>query len=203
MRGTLIAFVSLISLAALTPAPKPVRLTSPTSYFIEEGKGIAGYDAADRELAEIALAAWARESGGHVKFVRATEPASALLRIRWISPDEGVYGETERLMVKGRPGGIVNIAPAIAGLGEPLATLTKQDRLLRDSIVYLTCVHEIGHVIGLPHTRKFEDIMYSFTYGGDIVEYFSRYRRSLGSRADIATVSGLSDNDRAALKSLY
>lgn len=97
----------------------------------------------------------------------------------------------------------MNVAPAIASLSEPLATLTREDRLLRDSIVYLTCVHEIGHVIGLPHTRKFEDIMYSFTYGGDIVEYFSRYRRNLKSRADIAGISGLSDNDRAVLKSLY
>ncbi|MSU64661.1 MAG: matrixin family metalloprotease [Opitutus sp.] len=126
-----------------------------------------------------------------------------MLRIRWISPDEGVYGETERLAVKGEPGAVVNVAPAIASLSEPLATLTREDRLLRDSIVYLTCVHEIGHVIGLPHTRKFEDIMYSFTYGGDIVEYFSRYRRNLKSRADIAGISGLSDNDRAVLKSLY
>ncbi|MSU64662.1 MAG: hypothetical protein EXS38_00830 [Opitutus sp.] len=65
MRSALIAFVSLISLAALTPAPKPVRLTSPATYFIEDGRGVAGFDAADRELAEMALAAWARETGGH------------------------------------------------------------------------------------------------------------------------------------------
>ena len=42
--------------------------------------------------------------------------------------------------------------------------------------------------------------MYSFTYGGDIPEFFMRYRRQLATRADIAKVSGLSDADVAALR---
>ena len=88
-------------------------------------------------------------------------------------------------------------------LGEPLATLVSRDRLLRDAIVYLTCVHEIGHAVGLQHTRNFEDIMYSFAYGGDIVNYFSRYRINLKSRSDIPRFSGLSPNDIAVLRSLY
>ena len=36
------------------------------------------------------------------------------------------------------------------------------DALLRETIVYLTCLHESGHAFGLPHTRNFADIMYSF-----------------------------------------
>ena len=37
----------------------------------------------------------------------------------------------------------------------------------------------------------------------DIVEYFDRYRRQLESRADIASVSGLSSGDLGRLRSLY
>jgi len=74
---------------------------------------------------------------------------------------------------------------------------------LRDSIVYLTCLHELGHALGLAHTRDFRDIMYYFGYGGDVVEYFGRYRAQLRSRSDIAAVSGLSDTDVGRIKSTY
>ena len=72
----------------------------------------------------------------------------------------------------------------------------EKDQILRNAIVYLTCLHETGHALGLEHTANFADIMYSFQYGGDIPEYFGRYRRLLESRADIRTHSGLSADDR-------
>ena len=74
-----------------------------------------------------------------------------------------------------------------------------RDALLRDAIVYLTCVHETGHALGLEHTAAFADIMYSFQFGGDIPEYFGRYRRKLAARADIHKTSALSDDDRKSL----
>jgi hypothetical protein len=77
-----------------------------------------------------------------------------------------------------------------------------RDPLLRDTIVYLTCLHESGHAIGLPHTRDFADIMYTFQLGGDIDEYFGRYRRKLRSREDIRKNSGISAGDRAMLLEL-
>ena len=45
--------------------------------------------------------------------------------------------------------------------------------------------------------------MYYFGYGGDIVEYFLRYRTMLKTRADIARYSGLSVVDVEFLRSLY
>jgi hypothetical protein len=52
------------------------------------------------------------------------------------------------------------------------------------------------------HTRAFADIMYSFQYGGDIQEYFDRYRRLLARRDDIRKNAGMSDEDRRRLLEL-
>ena len=77
------------------------------------------------------------------------------------------------------------------------------DKLFRHTVVYLTCLHETGHALGLPHTRSFADIMYSFEYGGNILEYFGRYRRKLQKRDDIQNFSGLSSDDERRLLAIY
>jgi len=100
-------------------------------------------------------------------------------------------------------GAKVYIRPDTEAVGPDIARQARRDALLRDSIVYLTCLHELGHALGLRHTDEFADIMYSFQYGGDIVEYFTRYRRQIKSRIDIATTSGLSAADAEHLQAIY
>jgi hypothetical protein len=102
-----------------------------------------------------------------------------------------MYGETRPMVFEGHLGAEVYVRPS------PMQV--NGDRLLRDAIVYLTCLHETGHALGLAHTAVFADIMYSFQYGGDIEEYFGRYRRKLEARGDIAKNSGMSAADRARL----
>jgi len=172
-------------------------------YFIDDGTGVPGYRQSDKDLAKMALVAWTRESGGKLRFVEAKSKDDALLRIRWISSHEGLFGETQRAIVKGQIGAVVNVMPEVSQLGEPLSSRALGDALLRETIVYLTCVHELGHAVGLNHTRNFEDIMYSFAYGGDFVAYFMRYRNHLQTREDIAKFSGLSGRDIEILRSLY
>ena len=125
------------------------------------------------------------------------------MRFYWAEPSEGKYGEMERIVVDGRPGAVLYIRPDMSSLGPDIEERAAHDPLLRESIVYLTCVHELGHALGLSHTRDYRDIMYYFGYGGDIPKYFGRYRAQLRSRADIAKVSGLSSGDVTRLKSLY
>src|SRR6478672_3493477 len=76
----------------------------PISFYIEDGKGVPGYRASDRELAKFALDAWSRESGGSLKFTEAKNRDGAVIRVRWISPTEGLYGETQRIEIGGKPG---------------------------------------------------------------------------------------------------
>ena len=70
-------------------------------------------------------------------------------------------------------------------------------------LVYASEVYELGHAVGMQHTRNFPDIMYFFGFGGDIVDYFMRYRSKLQARTDIAKYSGLSASDIEVLRRLY
>jgi len=194
-------FLVLGLLTLATPAtaqPSPAQATTIT-YFIGEGKAADGYRQADRQLAQWALEAWQRNLPAEVHLEAAPE-MQALVRVYWSEPNDGRYGETRMVTVGGRRGAAVFIQPDVTLLDPVIAKRAVSDDLLRDTVVYLTCLHELGHALGLPHTRGFADIMYYFGYGGDIVEYFDRYRRQLHTRTDIAKISGLSDADVARVQ---
>jgi hypothetical protein len=182
----------------LTPLDASGRIT----FFIDEGESGSGFRPSDRELATWAVKAWERAVDGKLRFEPASRDA-ALVHVLWAAADGSEFGEMRRLVVNGRPGAAVYIRPDVSALGPELSRLSRKDPLVRESIVYLTCLHEIGHAIGLTHTANYRDIMYFFGYGGDIPNYFLRYRKQLQSRADIATVSGLADTDIAAVRKLY
>jgi hypothetical protein len=182
----LIAF--LLAFAALLPAAEEY------SYWIEpcppETARKTGCQANDPELGRWALEAWQREAAGAVAFRKSATEEHARFRMYWVGGNSGLYGETQPAIVDGKRGARIYVLPSVA----PGA-----DALLRDAIVYLTCLHESGHALGLAHTSVFADIMYSFQFGGDITAYFNRYRVLLKTRADIAAHSGISDADRVAL----
>jgi hypothetical protein len=132
------------------------------------------------------MEAWQAASKGTLSLEKAASRERAHIRVNWSGGRDGLYGEARPIVVEGVRGAEVYVVTPAGALA---------DELLRDAIVYLTCVHETGHALGLAHTAEFADIMYSFQYGGDIDEYFARYRRKLAARADIRKHSGMSEDD--------
>jgi len=173
------------------------------TFYIETPPTDAHSRPADEELARWALESWQRALGGALTFVPSVDEDSALVRVYWAPAAGGQYGEMRPLDVDGRRGAAVFIRPDMDALGSGIATRARLDALFRDTIVYLTCLHELGHALGLAHTDDFADVMYFFGFGGDIREYFDRYRRLVRERNDIRSASGLSAGDVRQLQELY
>jgi hypothetical protein len=173
------------------------------TYFIAPPLDGAEARPEDSELALWALESWQRAAGGTLKFAPAATEGEALVRLYWVPAAGGQYGEMRPLEVDGRRGAAVYIRPDTSALGEEVASRARLDALFRDTVVYLTCLHELGHALGLGHTAAFDDVMYFFGFGGDIGEFFGRYRRTLSVRGDIRRSPGLSAGDLAQLEALY
>jgi hypothetical protein len=186
-------------LAPLGPLDDDGRVT----YFIAPPPAEVEALPGDAELALWALEAWQRAAGGALRFEPAASEEGALVRVYWAPATGGQYGEMRALMVDGRRGAAVYIRPDTTALGPDIARQARLDALFRDTIVYLTCLHELGHALGIAHTAEFADVMYFFGYGGDITEFFARYRRTLGERRDIRSSAGLSAGDREQLAAFY
>jgi len=180
----------------------PVDATGRVTYFVADGMKDSAFRPSDRDLAVWALKEWERVLNGALHFEPSAEN-SAIVRVFWVPPARGRYGEMRAFEAGTVHGAAVFIRPDTDALHPEIGAAARHDPLMRDAIVYLTCLHELGHALGLNHSLAYGDVMYSFGFGGDIPGFFDRYRSELRTREDIATKPGLTSRDIARVRALY
>ena len=198
----LVVMWATVNVAQRHPFFGALDASRPIPYFIADDESVPGYRPGDRTLAELALAAWETAADGVVE-LRPGDQQTALIHLHWVSPSGSLYGEMRPILVDGQRGAIIFVIPDTNALGPEIAARATRDPLFRDTVVYLTCLHELGHGFGLQHTATYDDIMYFFGHGGDIPGYFQRYRDQLDTRADIQRVSAIAPGDLQQLRALY
>ena len=168
------------------------------SYYIADGYKEAGYQSGDAELVIWALQEWQRASNGALRFVAHDHEGSALIRIYWLPWAKANLGETRPILSRGRIATSVFIRPNIGAAIVPART----DPVLRDVILYVVCLHELGHALGLGDSTDDRDIMWAGGQGRDQAVY-ERLRRRVDSRAEISAMSWLSSADAARVQARY
>jgi hypothetical protein len=192
----------LLTLLIGPPAPQGLFAASPDAHWAVHSVIPVFVDRRNLppqgdQLVEKALKTWTAASGGAFSLQRTFVTGDAGIRI-YFNGAGGNYGET-RPHIDAR--GLIDAAEVNIAADAPIEV----DPLTRGIVVYLTALHELGHALGLEHTRNFDDIMYLFRQPGDGPRYFGNYRRLLQSADDIGTAraTGLSAYDVESLQTLY
>lgn len=189
-----------LAIAQQPPPPKltPLGGTGRITYFIAEGIEKSGHRPGDTELAVWALNEWERAAEGAIRFEHIGSEGTALIRIYWLPWAREELGQTRPFMTRGHRASSVFIRPDI----ERVIRRASEDPIMRETILFLVCLHELGHALGLGHTTDNTDIMWEGGHGQDS-EVFERHRKRVRTRDSIRDLSWLSAADIKRLKFLY
>jgi tetratricopeptide (TPR) repeat protein len=143
----------------------------PLRVFVDSGASVQGYRDSLRQVFDEALAAWQKGCGYRLSFAQASSAAEANIAVSWSSDYAGVKGQTT-----GAEAGLTVLEIEALPTGErvissvTITLLTVDDRgvPVTDVEMKKTCLHEIGHALGIRgHSSNNRDVMF-FSESGSV-----------------------------------
>jgi hypothetical protein len=131
----------------------------PIKIFIANGEGIDGYKDAYKDILKSAIAEWCDATQGKVKVTYLDSADTATVKCRWTANPKELANSME--------GGQAFVVKTTQGqiLAADLLILTKLEGVsseAADKYIRHVCLHEFGHVLGMPgHSGSPDDVMFS------------------------------------------
>lgn len=133
----------------------------PLKVFIAGGAGVSGYRPGFPSYITRALDTWCRLSGNKLSYVLTKDSDACDIKVVWTA---GVLNATSD-HPHTRPAGLTELHDENGYIKDALVTIRTVDpfdakRAIRDSECSTLCLHEMGHSLGLNHSKCISDVMY-------------------------------------------